>query len=497
MKKAFKMIFIYLGVILLALVATVIFCAGFLFFYREGNIFGIQYISTDEVIYAKENEDMSELETIEVYSESFEVRIGVNSGVENLIGAMNNEVFGYAKKAKAHTSFGLEYYEDTKTAVFSSTQPKGWLNKRKAFIQIAIPENMATSNVDLVVKTEKADIKIGGDKLLSVGNLVIDTSKGDAKLSNVNIDNSINAIIGKGSVYIDETCKTTNSINAVVSVGSGTVNFAKVNVEQFKLDLVEIKSISKGKIGIRQVNRLETNGNIEGGGKIEIGDVGLVDFESLDTDISIKNINGLLDPRAEKSLIIITGRGDVFVENVKTDLEVDGYNGDIDINVATETVVLRANQGDVRIGNAVKSVAIDTTYGNIDVSFVASEATYTPTNEIKHITATTSNGHIIVKGLQHGLINATDNGRVSLEYDKVVGNNIINAKAGVVNIIVPHSEDESSNEFAFNLKINSEVNCDIKVGVVGELGSIGAVDYGGSGTREFSNIYNFQIYNNI
>jgi len=44
MKKAFKITTIYLGVTLLALVATAVFCGAFLFFYREGDIFGIKYV---------------------------------------------------------------------------------------------------------------------------------------------------------------------------------------------------------------------------------------------------------------------------------------------------------------------------------------------------------------------------------------------------------------------------------------------------------------------
>ncbi len=488
MKKAFKMIFIYLGVLLLALIATVVFCAGFLFFYREGNIFGIQYISTDNVIYARESEDMSDLKTIEVHSENFKVLIEAHSSVEGLIGAMNNEVFGYAKKAKAHTSFSLEYNEDTKTAVFSSSQPKGWLNKKKAFIQIAIPEDLLDNDINLIVKTSKADINIGGNELLVLGSLTIETSKGDATVSNVQLSNGITTIIGSGSVYIDETCKTTSAINASVEVGSGTINFAKINVEEFSFGVIEIKSIKRGKIGIIKTNELITNGNINGGGRIEVGEVGVVDFESLDTDILIGTINGVPGSNAALSIITINGQGDVFIDTAKSDLEVNGHNGNININIVNGTAVLMSNQGDVRVGSAIKAISVDTTYGNADITFAESDAIYTAENGIKSISATTKNGHIIIKGLQHGIVTATDKGRISLEYDKVVGENKIVANSGVVNIVVPDPDvDSRENEYAFNLNISSEVNCDIKVGVVGHLGGI---DYSDSGNKEFSNIYN-------
>ena len=488
MKKAFKVIFIYLGVIILALLATVVFCAGFLFFYREGNIFGIQYISTKEVIYAKENEDMSGIQAIEVYSESYEVRIGIVEGVENLIGAMNNEVFGYTKKAKAHTSFKLEYNEDTKTAVFSSQQPKGWLNKKKSFIQIAIPESWADKEFDLIIKTEKADISVLGTDLLSVDNLVIDSNKGEASVSNLNIAKGIDVNIGSGLVYLDSTCSTTNGIDAVINVGSGTINFAKVDTQKFSFGTVEIRRIVKGKIGIIKAEELITNGNINGGGKIEVGEVGVVNFESLDTDIAVKTINGVQGSNSAKSIITITGYGDVFVETSKSNLEVNGYNGNINVNTITESAVLMSNQGDIAVYNAIKAIGVNTEYGDIYVNFVNSNAVYTPENGIKAIEATTKNGHIIIKGLQHGVITATDNGRISLSYDKIVGNNVIRAKTGAVNIVVPAPTSTSAeNAYAFNLKVNSDVNSDIKVGVVGQLGG---VDFAGSGSKEFSNIYN-------
>lgn len=476
---------------LLALIATVIFCAGFLFFYREGNIFGIQYISMDEVLYARDNEDMSDLQTIELYSESFDVKISVNENVDSLIGAMKNRVFGYAKKSKAQASFLLEYDEVSKTAVFDSVQPQGWLNKKKSFIEIAIPQSIVDSGCNLVIKTSKADINIKGVEDWTVGNVTIESSKGDVKITNVNISNSINFNIGSGSVYIDETCTTKSTIDCQIKVGSGTIDLTKINTDEFSFGVIEIKSIKRGKIGIIKAEELITNGNINGGGRIEVGDVGFVDFTSLDTDIFIKNINGVEGSDADKSTITITGNGEVWINKAESDLEISGHNGDIYVNVATETMVLTANQGDIEVDNATKLVSPTTTYGNIDIQFSAGALDYSSINENRAVVATTKNGHIIVKGLQYGVIEATDKGRISLEYDKVVGANNIIAKSGVVNIVVPNpTENSETDEFAFNLKVNSEVNCDIKVGVVGDLGAMNPVDYSGSGVKEFSNIYN-------
>ena len=228
MKKAFKTIFIYIGVLLLALLATVIFCAGFLFFYREGNIFGIQYIKKDEIIQAADNEDMSDIQKIEVIGDVFDVRVRINPNVDTLKGAMQNRVFGYAKKSKAQASFSMEYDEVLKTAVFKSVEPKGWLSKKNCFIEIAIPTDWAEKEIDLVVKTKKGDIKIGNDKLLLLGDITAESSKGDVSVANISINGNIDLKIGSGTAVIDDNCSS-SGVDAIVSVGSGKIDFSKLN----------------------------------------------------------------------------------------------------------------------------------------------------------------------------------------------------------------------------------------------------------------------------
>ena len=295
--------------------------------------------------------------------------------------------------------------------------------------------------------------------------------------------------IGSGLVYIDETCTTVTAIDSKIDVGSGTINFAKINVDKFSFGVVEIKSIRRGKIGIVKLEELITNGNINGGGKIEIGEVNLVNFSSLDTDVSINNINSE-SAVLTNSRINISGLGDVWVKNANCNLEVNAYNGDVYINSSTGSVNLSANQGDIRMDNALKVVSAETSYGNIKINFneAALDFVAGQSDNNRMVIASTKNGHIVVNGLQNGHIVATDKGRITLNYDRVVGDNIVQAQSGAVSVVVPNPTVQTpANLYAFNLIVNSEVNSDIKVGVVG---SIGAVDYSGSGLKQFTNIYN-------
>lgn len=491
MKKAFKIIYIYTGVILLALLATIVFCAAFLFFYREGNIFGIQYVSMDKYVYAKEDEDMSSLKNIEINSGSFEVRVKINPNVDSLMGAMRIKVFGFAKTMEAQSSFSLEYNEVTNTAVFNSVQPKGLLNKSKSFIEIAIPKSLSDAGVNVSIKTSKGAIRVGGEYDWTINHLDIITKKGKAVVSNIDLISSINLDVGSGSIYLDDECSTLSSVNATINVGSGKINLAKTNIDNFALGIVEIKTIKRGEIGIIKADELITNGNIAGGGKLEIGEVKFVDFSSLDTDIKINKITG-----NSLSKINITGLGDIFINTSQCKLEINGHNGDIHINTSVEIVSLLSNQGDIKIDNAFKSISAITSYGNIEINFNESSFSYAMDSNSRTAFATTKNGHIIINGLENGNIKATGNGRISLNYNKILGNNEVSSQYGIINIIVPNSTNVSNaNEYAFNLQVDSAVNSDIKVGVVGSLG----VDFNGSGLKEFNNIYNsgFSTSNNL
>jgi len=482
---------------MLALIATIVFCGAFLFFYREGNIFGIQYISKKEIIYASTSQDLSNLETIEVASSGFDVTVRVNPNVDKLMGAMRNKVFGYVHKSKAQAKFELIYNESTKTAVFKSAEPKGWLNKKDAYIEIAIPKSWADKGYNLTVKTNKGDIRIGGDHNLTVKSLAINAGKGEATVKNINITNALNLTTGRGTVYIDENCKTSGKINTKISVGSGTINLSKINVEKFNIGVVEVVKNVKGKIGILKAEELITNGNIDGGGSIEVGEIESINFTSKDTNISIAKI--VRDGEGgDEAVIKITGQGKVRIKHAYCDcssaeehfkhfnISVEGYNGDIQLGKVEGSLSVITNQGDIKITDAIGLVAIESQYGNANIKFNSDADDYDDINQNRAVVATTQNGHIIVDGLQYGYIKAMGKGRISLKYDKVIGNNQIDAKSGVVNIAVPNPTSESAdNEYAFNLTVDSEVNTDIKVGVAGSIGKVE------SDTRKdiFTNIY--------
>lgn len=484
--------------------ATVIFCAGFLFFYREGNIFGIQYISRDNVLYARSSGvEISDIETIKVDSYKYDVYIKVNPSVSTVVGAMRNKVFGYAKMSSAVFDFKVQYEKGSKTLIFDSVQPRGWLNSKDSYIEIAIPESLKDTNINITSTTSKADVNIGGDKVLNIASLDVTTKSGDVVIKNVNIANKIKADIGSGIMYIDEKCATTDDIDCILSVGSGTINFTKFNVDNFVLGTTEIKKNAKGKIGILKTSELITVGNINGGGLVQVGEVSRVDFESKDTDVAIDCINGEVTDALSTSRIVSTGLGDVKINSAKCNLEIDAHNGNIYLNTCLGVVNLITNQGDIRMDNAFKMVSASTAYGNININYSDAAPDYmdsdiNDSNKNRAVVATTKNGHISISGLQNGYIEAQNKGRISLKYDKVVGTNKISANIGAVNIVVPNPAlEDPANIYAFNLSVASEVNSDIKVGVVGSIGNI--VDYNGRGSNTFTNIYNnaFSTNNNL
>ncbi|MFQ6723805.1 MAG: hypothetical protein ACLRFE_00535 [Clostridia bacterium] len=491
MKKVFKVIFIYLGVALLALLATIIFCAAFLFFYREGNIFGIKYISTSEYIQARDDEDMSGLKSIEITGDSFDIYIKSYDGIGSVVGVMYNKVFGFAKSSEAQAEFSLEYDEVNKVAQFSSVQPSGWLNKSKSYIEIGVPKTLAETGIDLVVISKKADILIGGETDFVINNIIVESIKGDVELTNTCINNQIDINIGSGLLYVDDKCSTAGKIDLNISLGSGKINFTKVNRDNFNIKSVKINSIKSGQIGVLKADELISDGNINGGGRIEIGEVGVVDFLSLDTDLSIVN---LLKTEGNSSRIVITGHGDVWIDTVMCDLMVNGNNGSVYIRSALGVVDVETNKGNINIDMADNLVQVNTVDGDAVIKFNPDALEHNPdldsvSNNYRKVIATTQNGHIKVYEVQNATVQATNAGKVTLEYDRVVGQNVILTQSGSVYIVVPKAQ-KLDDSHAFNLQLSSQVNSDIKVGIVGSLGDVQyEVNFNGK-SETFNDIYN-------
>ena len=478
MKKAFKIGFIYLGVILLALLATTVFCAAFLFFYRDGNIFGIKYISAKDTMFVKQERDISDIKTIDVTSSDFDVSIVVDKNVKTVVGAMHVEMFGYAFESKAHAKFEMNYNDITKTAAFTSKEPQGWLNRKGSYISISIPDEWVDNYCNIIVKTGKGDIVVGNNLTLKTNNLSIESVKGDADIVNTTINNSINLNCGKGLFYIDDKCSTTSEIYALLGVNSGKINLSQVNTEKFKIGSVEIIKNKKGLIGIKNAIDILTSQNINGGGEIQIGEVDCIDFKSLDTDVKIVKINST-------SRIGLTGVGDVYVKECYGQLDIEGYNGSIKIDTITKPLIVSSNQGNIKVSDAFTLVSAESKYGNIDITFNNNAGEYDSTTESRAVNATTKDGHITVNGLQKGLVNATGSGRISLYYNKVVKDNEINAGSGAVYIVVPQPGSAASNDYALNLSVSSNVGADVKVGVGGDI------EYDStSNVQNYTNIYN-------
>ena len=453
------MFFTYLGVILLSLLMTVFVCAAFLFFYRDGNIFGLQYIKRNEVIYANvQNVSTSSIKGISVASEGFDIKIDINSYSGEIRGAMVNKAFGYVHKSKAHANISARFDESTGMVVFNVVEPGGWVSKKDCYIAIGIPESLVDGDIDIDVNSEKGDISVGGNKKISVNDVYVRSGKGQTTLTNLVIKGDLGFDVGSGWLFVDEKC-VASDIDISVKLGSGKINLTRI--KEFSIKSVKVESIKSGTIGVLKAFEVVTEGDINGGGKIEVGEVKEVTILSLDTDIKVGTLGELGSESALTSRIDISGNGDVEILKAYTNLQITGHNGDVKINEVTGDVSLTTNQGDVEIYNAYKNVSVDTQYGNARVQFSDQAPQYSSGGRI--LIAGTKNGHIMASGLQNASVAIREKGRVSLDYDLVRGeNNIMAPKTGIINIVVPYKHDFES--VAINLKTISETLPDVKVG---------------------------------
>lgn len=482
MKKVLKRIFVYLGVAIISLVATVVLCAGFLFFYRDGNIFGFQYISRKDVIYASVEQNLSATEKIEINGNNFDITVQCSSTAKNLRGAMRNNVFGYTTKKKASANFTLEYKADEKRAVFTVQEPSGWLSKNKSYIVVIIPEDVALNRCSISVSSNKGNITINGDELLEAGEISVKSSKGDVEIKNSKLTNNVRFDVGSGDFKIDETCSSDGKINVISSVNSGRVLLNKIDSEKLEIDKCEVEKLVKGEIYLLKANELYSANNIQGGGKIIVKDIVSAKFASQDTDVSIENISGTV-----MSVLELSGVGDVKIVGAKCDLKIIAHNGKVVVENPFKTVNVTSDDGNITINNATFYVSVSSGGGNINVNFSEGAGNYSSTDEAsaRKIFATTMNGTITINGLQNGEIKATNKGVINLIYNKVVGNNSVSGKNGLVNIIVPAPGTPVGSDYAFNLRVTkTEVPCDI------EVGSVKWHEAVADGGWERNNIYN-------
>lgn len=488
MKKALKITMIYLGVILLALLATIIFCAGFLFFCRDANIFGVKYINTNQIIYAREDGDMSGLETIEINSKDFPVNIVLNSNVQSVSGAMRNNVYGYLRQSKAVASYSLNYNSATKTAVFNGSEPSGFLNKSDSYIEIAIPKSDVAKGYNIVVKTSKGDVTINNGDLWTLGKVEINSSKGDVQIGNVRFTDEVNFDIGSGKVNVLNNCESQNEVRFNVGVTSGEINLFDINADKLVIGELNVVKNKRGKVVVKSIWKL-TSENVVQGGKIQVETVNFIDFECLDTHMQIINLesrDGL--GKNDQSRIKVTGQGIVEISNAKDGalLDISGHNGDIVIKESARPLKISSNKGDIAVEKAILQVDAVSVSGNINIAFNSSawDCTVADANNNKaarFVTATTESGDIKVIGLQRGIITATGKGEISLNYNKVVGENLIKSNSGAINIIVPATPENSGGSGAVSLTLDTGSNADVEVGVV---------KWHSYGLKTFTNIYN-------
>ena len=461
MKKKLKVFFIYLGVILLSLLMTVVVCAAFLFFYRDGSIFGIKYIKKNEVLYAKTADiAIGNINGVSIESDGFDIKVGINLYGDEVQGAMVNKTFGYTHKSRAQASFSAKYDEATGIIVFNVVEPGGWISKKDSYIAIIIPESLIDNDIDIDVRTKKGDISIGGKKKIDFGDVSVASTKGEVALTNINVSENFNINLGSGLLYVDEKC-TADNINVNVKLGSGKINLTKV--EGFEIKTFRIEEIKSGRIGVLSAWEVVTAGSINGGGLIEVGRVVELEILTLDTDIKIGTIGELGSEKILTSRIDVKGNGTIEVLNAHSELLITGHNGDVKVGTATGTLTISTNQGDINVNEAYGNVSIDTQYGTASVQFSDDAPDYSAGGRI--LVAGTKNGHIIAKGVQNANVTIREKGRATLDYNLVRGTNkIIANQIGNINIVVPYKHDSKS--VALDLQVISEVAPDVELGTV-------------------------------
>lgn len=476
MKDILKKVVLYLGIAILAFIAIIVLCAGFLFFYRDGNIFGFKYISKNEIIYAyADGVDKSSIDTIKINGGDFPINISTNGVVEVISGAMRNKVFGYTRASYASASFKMSYDAELKMITFDIVEPSGWLAKNNSVIEIVFPENYVDKEMQLIISSNKSDINIGGDKELSISDLEITSNKGDVKIFNVSLMGDTIINVGSGDFIIDKT--SNGEIDCFISLESGRVGIDNLDGGVTVNNLTILKN-KVGEVYCKKASKILTTENIDGGGVLRCDEASFIDFKSKDTDLKIANIVGV-----DESRIDITGHGAVDIRKATCMLTINGNDGDINLGDIYNKVVLANGQGNITISGASYLVSANTIRGNIKIKFAQSTGDYIEgVSELRCAQIATKDGNIVVDDLQMCDILIDGKGSALLNYNKVVGESTISGGAGSVNIVVPTAPKDDNSNYNVNIILAQNLNVYLKVGVVYYEGWTESV-------KEFYNIY--------
>lgn len=386
----------------------------YLFFIPNATLFGIDYISLNEVKYSNAY-DSKNVNTIEMSSRGYKVKV-ISTDSENISAKVYANTLGFVKKKSSEVKINGQISSGVLDLDIS--EPHGWAWKGDSYIELYVPQS---KSFDLKLDNKSAKTYISNQNT-KIENLTYTTNSGYFYISNATINKDINLNLQKAKCYIEDNAKL-NKNNITLSFTSGdliakNMDFGNVFINKNKGGTIDIKSCDS------------ITAKVNAGGRYTIGTAGIVDIVSEDTNVEI----GTIDIGC---FIELKESGKVNIANLNCSAaSIETNDGDIKIENVSSAVRLKSDEGDIVVKNATKSITAINKYGNISISFKEDIGSYDDSTTYREVDITNNNGKVDVYGAEKVKINVSGKGRINVEMRNVVKDSVINGYIGDISVVV-------------------------------------------------------------
>lgn len=415
--ELFKSLFKYVALLACLVFAVLVVGVGAMFISAKIapktpiKIFGYSYFEFNE---KKENSlsyGNADFHTIQfdIKNMNLEVNAVNNTGMMHL--NINNKMWGVVK-TEENAVYGTSCAIEDGVLKIAVNEPKGvMLNTASSLIKLELTKSFSAKNI--VINAVNSNISIGD-------------SNGYLKV------NDITATVKNAKITVNELSTTLNNFTLKSNNNKTTIKpiiMGELNAET-KIAVIEATQINTVKT---QSENLQIVASTVVSAEIN-SKSGIVDFDNCqnisvngNVKTTIENLSGTYSDqnRTNASLKIKNAFGEVTAKSTSGEVKIENANSALNL---TTTI------GNVTVSNANNNVNIITTSGVCKVNFIqelSNDATLNFTAKNGSITATN------IAGATNVNINNDGVCVVNLQFRKLVGENVISAQKGNVEITAP------------------------------------------------------------
>lgn len=441
-KKIFYTILILFGIC----VMVVLFMFAIMMVFHT-SIFGYTYANVTKVdgeTYAAiERNDIDSIE-IETNAANIVIDYTGDAGANNFSIMMKEDFQGIIKDNVKRYSYEKEPTPENienKVLKITTVEPEGLIFQNSTTIYIYLPQGKVLDNIS--IKTKSENISFGTDDF-EVKNLnVISTKKslspGVSLNSNLKITDSLSLETYAGRINVGaEIGDGVNDVEVDIKTHIGTILFNKSikgnvkisgdnpNIEFGTITQGFINNVKKnGDYNTESLKKVDITGDltidgVENGGNIKISGTvgGFVYMKSPRMSLWANNINGGIVSETGSDEIIIFGS---LGQNDPSQVSELHVGSDLLIVNPYMSLEIYAQKNGVEIRNAHNNVYVENDNWDTIVEFADNA-------EGKTLTVRQAHGNIIAKNIRGTADLVATNGKVTAEFTKVVGDNVVESK---------------------------------------------------------------------